>query len=462
MLPSIPEKFRGSPERETGPVAFFWDLEKRPEPLSGPSWTRVPVASRAEVLCLDETVSGTELASLLNHDPLKPVVFVGGVGGRYGGGYGAPADRDGADVLRRALADAHAAAVRLRELRAVVGRGYTQDVYHLALAFAYTRENRVRVSIGTDRPRGYFYDLDVVLTGIGSEDSDAATLLGSLTASGYLRQQLAEIAHSCPTCGSIQLLLRDACIDCGSPSFATVDIVHHFRCGRQAPETEFLTPARLYVCPKCRRELRHFGLDYDKPGEVHVCERCGHSGAESAVHGRCLACRSSFLAATAPKLRLYDYELTEAGIHAVLSGQARVFDPVRLLGEHLPLMPLDMLFVMARKLVALQSRAGVETLMLSLGCAEAVARTRTTGEEIRLLVRIGIELVKLIRETDVAAYDRGNLYLLMPGAAPTDADAVRERLMAALRTVFHEEVLNLLQWRSAPADGFLEPDGAAS
>ncbi len=427
-------------EGEHAPLRLFWGLNGT---LAGPpplGWEMTSHVDDAEVLCLPGPLADGALTTLLQDDPLKPVIVAG----------------DPADAARRhaQLGDARAVALRVRELHAAVGRTYPDDLYHLALRFAYTRANGIRALIGTRCERGYGYDCDGALIAAGS-DRETTPLLVSLVASGFLAERLVEIAHVCPTCGSIQVIFRDGCQACGSPDVRTIDLVHHFRCGHQGPETQFTGRHGLYICPKCRRELRHFGLDYDKPGEVTVCGACGHTSAETTVHGRCLSCHASFPAADAPKLRIFDYTLTGAGIHAVLSGQVRMFDPARLLEQNLPLMPLDTLFMMARKLGALGNRSVVQTLLMTVCLNRAIAESQSSGEEIRLLVKIGVELVKVIRETDTAAYDRGNLYLLMPAANRADAHAVQSRMMNALRPVFDAAILERLAWRAEGVEEFL-------
>jgi hypothetical protein len=440
-----PERGQGRPpqkekESEIAPLRLFWGLtDKHAEPPPS-GWEMTSRADDAEVLCLPAAIGDDALTALLQVDPLKPVIRAA----------------DPADAARRhaQLGDARAVALKVRELHAAVGRTYSDDVYRLALGFAYTRAGGIRALIGTRCARGYGYDCDAALRAAGS-GSDTSPVLVSLVASGFLTERLVEVAHACPTCGSIQVIFRDACQACASPDVRGVDLVHHFRCGYQGHETQFSSRHGLYVCPKCRRELRHFGLDYDKPGEVTVCGACGHTSAETTVHGRCLSCHATFPAADAPKLRIFDYALTGAGMHAVLSGQARMFDPARLLEENLPLMPLDTMLMMARKLGALGNRSVVQTLLMTVCLNRAIAESQATGEEIRLLVKIGIELVRVIRETDTAAYDRGNLYLLMPAATRADADAVQSRMMNALQPVFDAAILERLSWRAEAVDDFL-------
>jgi hypothetical protein len=443
MPDEFPESGQARPfpeEREAAPVSLFWGFNPVLEGPPALGWEIALRADDAEVLCLPAAIGDDAVTALLQNDPLKPVIRMD----------------DAADAARRhaQLGDARATALRVRELHAAAGRTYADDPYRLALGFAYTRAGGIRALIGTRCERGYAYDCDQALAAAGS-GPDTAPLLVSLVASGFLAEHLVEVAHACPTCGSIQVIFRDGCQACAAPDVRTVDLVHHFRCGYQGPETQFSARHGLYICPKCRRELRHFGLDYDKPGEVTVCGACGHTSAETTVHGRCLSCHATFPAANAPKLRIFDYALTGAGMHAVLSGQTRMFDPARLLEENLPLMPLDTLFMMARKLGALGNRSVVQTLLMTVSLNRAIAESQASGEEIRLLVKIGVELVKVIRETDTAAYDRGILYLLMPAATRADADAVQSRMMNALQPVFDAAILGRLAWRAEGVEEFL-------
>ena len=66
-------------------------------------------------------------------------------------------------------------------------------------------------------------------------------------------------------------------------------IVHHYRCGWQEPEQRFIK-GRAVICPKCRRELRHYGVDYDKPGSVLVCRSCQKAKPDPVVQFVCLDC----------------------------------------------------------------------------------------------------------------------------------------------------------------------------
>jgi hypothetical protein len=91
---------------------------------------------------------------------------------------------------------------------------------------------------------------------------------------GLLTRRFVDRFHACTGCGSSRLNVREECASCRSPNLQETALIHHFKCANQAPEEQFRSRTHL-VCPKCRGTLRHYGKDYDKPGNVLMCARCG-------------------------------------------------------------------------------------------------------------------------------------------------------------------------------------------
>ena len=89
-------------------------------------------------------------------------------------------------------------------------------------------------------------------------------------------------------------------------------LIHHFRCGWQDGKSH-LTQGRLLVCPKCHRELRHLGVDYDKPGMIVMCRTCKATNSEPVVRFACLDCSAATPSADAASTDWYNYDLTEDG-----------------------------------------------------------------------------------------------------------------------------------------------------
>lgn len=131
--------------------------------------------------------------------------------------------------------------------------------------------------------------------------------------------------HLCGKCGSARLNTYEACPQCGSADLMEQTLIHHFRCGWQDAESRFMQ-GRLLVCPKCNRELRHLGVDYDKPGIVLVCRSCKATNSEPLVRFACLDCFAVTPSADAASIDWYHYDLTEEGMLALRQGHLPRFD----------------------------------------------------------------------------------------------------------------------------------------
>ena len=189
------------------------------------------------------------------------------------------------------------------------------DIYLRTAAFLWSRNKRIDMEFSINHPHGYGYRCDEVI-------NEAETIFTSMAASGYLDKELADAVHPCPRCRDIRILIRDTCSECHSIAIQEETLVHHFSCSYQGAETSFLDEMGQYICPKCRRQLRHLGMDYDKPGSLMVCHQCGHQASETHVRGRCIACSHDFAIEQSPRKELYHYILNEKGIDAFVSGKA--------------------------------------------------------------------------------------------------------------------------------------------
>ncbi len=110
-----------------------------------------------------------------------------------------------------------------------------------------------------------------------------------LVEAGFLAPKFFDRVHVCGGCGSSQFNVREECPECRSSDLKDELYLHHFRCAYQGPESDFRHGDDL-VCPKCRKELAHFGSDYDKPGTMIVCNSCAHTTSEPMVGFVCLSC----------------------------------------------------------------------------------------------------------------------------------------------------------------------------
>jgi hypothetical protein len=154
-----------------------------------------------------------------------------------------------------------------------------------ALALAYTRDCSLAPLLRPDDPAVVAYPL---LSGV----SNAQDILEELADAGLLRRRFFERLHICQHCDSSRLHAREVCLKCHSSQLTEQSLIHHYECGYQAVQTSF-EAGNAYICPKCRRELRHYGVDYDKPGKVMCCNACGDTMTEPEVEFLCLDCHRS-------------------------------------------------------------------------------------------------------------------------------------------------------------------------
>jgi CheY-like chemotaxis protein len=138
---------------------------------------------------------------------------------------------------------------------------------------------------------------------------------------GFLRQEFFDRFHLCYRCSSSRLHIREECSACRSSQLREESYIHHFKCGTQAVEADFRDGDRL-VCPKCRQELTHFSVDYDKPGSALICGRCGHAESEPTIGVMCMDCSAHFDGDAAATKDVYSYHLSQEGIAFVQMGYA--------------------------------------------------------------------------------------------------------------------------------------------
>jgi len=126
-----------------------------------------------------------------------------------------------------------------------------------------------------------------------SVESDPLFIMNILN--GYSKQNFfskvpLDKINICYDCQSSYLNFSECCTKCNALDLETEELVHHFRCAYVGPQSDFLRDAKL-ICPKCDHQLKHIGIDYDKPSEIHTCKSCNHSSQETKMKAKCVDCQ---------------------------------------------------------------------------------------------------------------------------------------------------------------------------
>ncbi|MEG6510025.1 response regulator [Methyloligella sp. 2.7D] len=159
----------------------------------------------------------------------------------------------------------------------------------------------------------------------GCLPADAVQAAEALASQGFLTKRFADRFYTCGSCQSKRLSVREECPSCRSADVEMSEVIHHFRCAHQAPEREFRSGSHL-ICPKCRTALRHYGHDYDRPGQVLICHACGAWNSEPAVGFVCLDCGTHTDGEAIASQDVHSFELT-AKARRVLTGDAMPATP---------------------------------------------------------------------------------------------------------------------------------------
>jgi hypothetical protein len=183
----------------------------------------------------------------------------------------------------------------------------------LALTLAYTRDVALEPKWAPNSESMIGYPM---LLGV----RDPRTKLQELAASGLLRRRFFERLFVCGQCRSSRMMAREVCVKCRSSHIEPLPLLHHYSCGFQGAQPLF-QKGDGYHCPKCSKPLRHYGVDYDKPGTAFECQSCHDAMSEPDVYFVCADCGSTQASDGTARLTWCHYDITADGIAAARSGR---------------------------------------------------------------------------------------------------------------------------------------------
>jgi len=114
----------------------------------------------------------------------------------------------------------------------------------------------------------------------------------------------------CPYCFHHDINVRETCPSNHSADITVAEMIHHYQCGYVGTEAEYMEGIK-YVCPKCRKELKHIGVDYDKPGRTYVCNSTGEKFTEPDIYCQCRSCKKFFEADDAVRQDIYTFAVMD-------------------------------------------------------------------------------------------------------------------------------------------------------
>jgi hypothetical protein len=251
-------------------------------------------------------VSAAEVAAILDRlpDPALPVADYAGNRGLRSDYQGAAFDAGSVPELQWRFAPIW------RRLDEIPFHAAREDRDQIAiLRLAYSRGTEIEARFAPESQLLVTYPL------LG-EGGSMRQRLEALASGHFLRRRHFTRTHICNKCHSARLHVYEACPSCSSSDLHDEAIVHHYRCGWQDAESKFIQNNKL-ICPKCRHELKHLGVDYGKPGTMTVCRACGAVNAEPNIEFVCLDCGVTMAADAAETMDWFHYDITAEGLRAL-------------------------------------------------------------------------------------------------------------------------------------------------
>ena len=332
------------------------------------------------------------------------------------------------------LARVKAGIQRGRRVKAASGKESPLSPLHLSVLRGIVEAGTVSPAPNPRSPRGYRYGLPGLDDAEGVSEHD---ILASLEALGCVAGTVVDTVRLCPDCESPLLNYREVCPSCSSVRIEITDLIHHFRCAHVGAERTFVSQKRL-VCPKCREELKHIGVDYERPAETFSCADCADAFTEPEVEVRCFACHALHPVEKCPISKVRRFEATVRGKIAVKTG---TLHPVTGGDEDAPgdeagssVVPPNLLSTVVTSEIGAARAAGRTLSVVGVLARPSDEKKATDIDRLRATRRLAAILVDWAKpDGQVGRTPGGALVALLPDADPTGADAVRRDLSSTLR-----------------------------
>lgn len=199
-----------------------------------------------------------------------------------------------------------------------------EDLFINVLRCCYTRgiETMANTTIKT-----YAVGYTKVLSALFGEGDFIDTRLAfeqNMIDFNYIRKKtFVDKIYLCPTCRDSHMMFVESCPKCQSSDIHNERVIHHFRCANISPESTYQFDGEMR-CPKCKRFLRHIGVDYDAPANVYTCNSCGNSFMNPAMRVTCTHCLNTMAPEKLSAFNVEEYELTDEGKRALLTTEMRI------------------------------------------------------------------------------------------------------------------------------------------
>ncbi|MGF1793691.1 diguanylate cyclase [Photobacterium profundum] len=280
--------------------------------------------------------------------------------------------------------------------------------------------------------------------------------LQSQVSKGYLQpDKLIDKIRQCPACHSGHLNYLETCPACFSPDIEERISLHCFTCGHVSAQDNFIRRGQL-ECPNCLTQIRHIGVDYDRPLETFHCNGCKHAFVEATTKVRCLDCLTlNDINILIPR-KIYTYQLGIQATHTIRYGQALAVPELTLNGK-VDVGYFHSLLVWINKLAQRHQQSHLILGMHLPGLKDYAYRYGEV-QMFSLTEQISERLNGLMRDTDICCQYRPDLMLLLMPMTSNSSLPVLQNKIVQLADVIEESEFSLEIYAWSLPDSSLNDD----
>ncbi|MCQ1058691.1 diguanylate cyclase [Photobacterium sp. ZSDE20] len=249
-------------------------------------------------------------------------------------------------------------------------------------------------------------------------------------------EKLVDRIRVCKQCNSGHLNYVEVCPNCKSIDIDVQTSLHCFTCGHVGDQQSFLRKGKL-ECPNCLTQLRHIGVDYDRPLETHICRSCFHLFVEPETISNCLNCETQTETAELIVQKIHQLKLGQLGEYVYQHGKVLQAPELSIKGK-VDAGYFENILLWLNK-VAL--RHDEEHLLLSMYLPRLEEYSSLYGDSkmFALLDQITVRLNGLFRDTDICCqYKQDVLLVLMPKTKMTSISVLQKKI-EQLSSLIEEE-----------------------
>ncbi|MUK62837.1 diguanylate cyclase [Aliivibrio fischeri] len=266
------------------------------------------------------------------------------------------------------------------------------------------------------------------------------------TKRGFLKKEYTvDRVRLCPSCNSGHQNYIETCPSCKSVDIEEIVSLHCFTCGHVGKQDHFMQRGKL-ECPTCLTQLRHIGVDYDRPLESYKCLDCDYSFSESVARVRCLSCTDSNEIDDLITRHISTYKAGDQVKNLMMYGHQSFHQELTLKGL-IDEDSFDNLLVWINKLAIRHQHSHILLGIKLAGIEEYSAQFGET-KLMQLIDQISNDLNSILRDTDICCQYRSDMILLLMPMTPIDSLPVLQKKIELIAEKIESELvlLNVHIW----------------